>query len=180
MAADAGSGNGSNIVVGPTRSFARPEQTFPTLTDAEIARMRRFGELMTYRDGELLFETGKPGRGMFVVLSGHVAITERDGLGHVTPIVEQGAGQFIAEVGQLSGRVALVDGRAEGDVERRPPEEGDHGQGEHERREGEQDVGEAHEDRLNPAPVEAGDEADDPAHDEAEEDREEANNEGDP
>jgi len=29
---------------------------------------------------------------MFVVLSGLVAITQRDGLGHVTPIAEQGAG----------------------------------------------------------------------------------------
>src|SRR6185437_1933747 len=74
-------------------------------------------ELRSYRHGERLFETGKPGPGMFVVLSGHVAITARDGLGHVTPIVEQGPGQFVAEVGQLSGRVALVDGRAEGDVE---------------------------------------------------------------
>src|SRR5262249_23320270 len=117
MTADGGAGNGSNVIVGPTRAFARPEQTFPTLTEAEIARMRRFGELKSYEDGELLFETGKPGAGMFVVLSGYIAITERDGLGHVTPIVEQGAGQFVAEVGQLSGRVALVDGRAEGDVE---------------------------------------------------------------
>ena len=117
MAADGGSEYGSNIVVGPMRSFARPEQTFPTLTDAEIARMRHFGELKSYSDGELMFETGKPGRGMFVMLSGHVAITERDGLGHVTPIVEQGPRQFVAEVGQLSGRVSLVDGHAEGDVE---------------------------------------------------------------
>src|SRR6201996_6755946 len=117
MAADGGSVNGSNIVVRSARAFARPEQTFPTLTEAEIARMRRFGELRSYSDGELMFETGKPGPGMFVVLAGHVAITERDGLGHVTPIVEQGPGQFCAEVGQLSGRVALVDGRAEGNVE---------------------------------------------------------------
>ena len=79
--------------------------------------MRRFGELRTYRHGEALFETGKPGPGMFVVLSGHVAITQRDGLGHVTPIIDQGPGQFLAEIGQLSGRVALVDGHAEGDVE---------------------------------------------------------------
>ncbi|WJR79068.1 FAD-dependent oxidoreductase [Bradyrhizobium sp. NP1] len=99
------------------RVFSRPEQTFPTLTPAEIARMRRFGEIRTFKHGECLFETGKPGRGMFVVLSGHVAITERDGLGHVTPVVDQGPGQFIAESGQLSGRVALVDGHAEGDVE---------------------------------------------------------------
>ena len=54
---------------------------------------------------------------MFVVLSGHVAITQRDGLGHVTPVIDQGPGQFLAEIGQLSGRVALVDGHAEGDVE---------------------------------------------------------------
>ncbi len=101
----------------PSRVFARPEQTFPELTASEIARMRRFGEIRKYNNGERLFETGKPGPGMFVVLSGHVAITERDGLGHVTPVIDQGPGQFLAEIGQLSGRVALVDGHAEGEVE---------------------------------------------------------------
>jgi thioredoxin reductase (NADPH) len=98
-------------------SFPRHEQTFPALTPQEIARMRRFGEIANYKDGERLFETGKPGPGMFVLLSGHVVITQRDGLGHVTPVIDQGPGQFLAEIGQLSGRVALVDGVAEGDVE---------------------------------------------------------------
>ena len=97
--------------------FSRPEQTFPTLEGDEIARMRQFGEVRHYKDGELLFETGKPGPGMFVVLSGHVAITQRDGLGHITPVIDQGPGQFLAELGQLSGRPALVDGHAKGDVE---------------------------------------------------------------
>ena len=98
-------------------SFPRHEQTFPALTPQEIARMRRFGEIANYKDGERLFETGKPGPGMFILLSGHVVITQRDGLGHVTPVIDQGPGQFLAEIGQLSGRVALVDGVAEGDVE---------------------------------------------------------------
>jgi thioredoxin reductase (NADPH) len=98
-------------------SFPRHEQTFPALTPQEIARMRRFGEIANYKDGERLFETGKPGPGMFVLLSGHVVITQRDGLGHVTPVIDQAPGQFLAEIGQLSGRVALVDGVAEGDVE---------------------------------------------------------------
>jgi thioredoxin reductase (NADPH) len=98
-------------------SFPRHEQTFPSLTPQEIARMRRFGDIRHYKHGDMLFETGKPGRGMFVILSGHVAITQRDGLGHVAPIIDQGPGQFLAEIGQLSGRVALVDGHAEGDVE---------------------------------------------------------------
>ena len=98
-------------------AFPRYEQTFPTLTSDEIARMRRFGEVRHFRDGEALFETGKIGPGMFVLLSGGVAITRRDGLGHVTPIIDHGPGQFLAELGQLSGKVALVDGHAEGDVE---------------------------------------------------------------
>src|SRR5438876_11934004 len=101
----------------PPALHPRHDQTFPSLTPAEIGRMRRFGEIRHYKDGETLFETGKPGPGMFVVLSGHVAITQRDGLGHVTPVIDQGPGQFLAEVGQLSGRVALVDGHAEGRAE---------------------------------------------------------------
>jgi thioredoxin reductase (NADPH) len=106
--------NGGALV---SPAFPRHEQTFPSLSQQEIARMRRFGEIRTYSDGEILFETGKPGPGMFVVLTGHVAITQRDGLGHVTPVIDQGPGQFLAELGQLSGRIALVDGHAEGDVE---------------------------------------------------------------
>jgi thioredoxin reductase (NADPH) len=117
MGVDPATGSKTNGGAPPARAFARPEQTFPNLTPQEIARMRRFGELRHFKNGEMLFETGKPGRGMFVVLSGHVAITQRDGLGHITPVIDQGPGQFLAEVGQLSGRVSLVDGHAEGDVE---------------------------------------------------------------
>lgn len=95
----------------------RYDQTFPQLSAAEIERMRRFGDIVHYSNGDLLFETGKPGAGMFVVLSGHVCVTQRDGFGRVSPVADQCAGQFLAEIGQLSGRMALVDGRAEGDVE---------------------------------------------------------------
>jgi thioredoxin reductase (NADPH) len=115
--ADDTTGNQTNGGALPASAFPRLEQTFPTLTPPEIARMRRFGEIVHYKHGGMLFETGKPGPGMFVVLSGHVTITQRDGLGHVTPVIDQGPGQFLAEIGQLSGRIALVDGHAEGDVE---------------------------------------------------------------
>ena len=117
MAADVTAGDRTDEGVLAASAFPRHEQTFPALTPQEIARMRRFGEERSYKHGERLFETGKPGPGMFVLLSGHVAITQRDGLGHVTPVIDQGPGQFLAEIGQLSGRVALVDGQAEGDVE---------------------------------------------------------------
>ncbi|MDB5410758.1 MAG: cyclic nucleotide-regulated FAD-dependent pyridine nucleotide-disulfide oxidoreductase [Rhodospirillales bacterium] len=103
----------------------RHDQTFPTLTAVEIARIRRFGTLRRFADGERLFEAGKPGAGMFVMLAGHVAVTQRDGLGHVTPVVEEGPGQFLAELSQLSGRASLVDVTAEGAVEALliPPEQ---------------------------------------------------------
>src|SRR5258708_25670918 len=117
MGVDTPTGNAMNRGAPLAASFPRHEQTFPALTPQEIARMRRFGEIRTYKHGETLFETGKPGPGMFVLLSGHVAITQRDGLGHVTPGIDQGPGQFLAEIGQLSGRPALVDGHAEGAVE---------------------------------------------------------------
>jgi thioredoxin reductase (NADPH) len=96
---------------------ARQEQMFPGLTDAEIARIQRFGAPKQYARGERLFAAGEPGPGMFVVLRGTVALSQRDGLGHVVPIVRQGRGQFLGEVAQLSGRSALVDGDAEEDVD---------------------------------------------------------------
>src|ERR1700742_5035341 len=117
MGVDAALGIETDVKATAPAMFPRHEQTFPALTAPEIARMRRFGEVRSYRHGEKLFETGKPAPGMFVILSGHVTITQRDGLGHVTPVIDQGPGQFMAELGQLSGRIALVDGTAEGDVE---------------------------------------------------------------
>src|ERR1700723_679295 len=117
MAADIATGNKVDEIVAAASVFPRHEQTFPALTPEEIARMRGFGGERKYKHCEALFETGKPGPGMFVLLSGHVAITQRDGLGHVTPVIDQAPGQFLAEIGQLSGRNALVDGHAEGEVE---------------------------------------------------------------
>ncbi|WP_454808416.1 FAD-dependent oxidoreductase [Paraburkholderia fungorum] len=90
----------------------RMHQMFPELTCTEIYRLRRFGEVGHWEAGELLFETGHTGPGMFVVLKGHVKIYQRDGIGREVVIAEHGAGHFLAEVGQLSGRPALVNGMA--------------------------------------------------------------------
>ena len=95
----------------------RREQMFPQLTPAEIERLRRFGTVKTSHAGEYLFQAGRKGPGMFVILRGHVAITRKNALSADAPIVEHGPGQFMAEVGQLSGRPSLVDGRALDEVE---------------------------------------------------------------
>ena len=99
------------------QSTSRDHQAFPVLTPEQIERMTTLGERRRYTDGELLFEAGQRGPGMFVVLEGNVAVTRRDGLGNDLPVVEQGVGHFLAEVGQLSGKPAFVDGRAIGEVE---------------------------------------------------------------
>jgi len=95
----------------------RRHQMFPVLSGTDVERIRRFGAVRHYAQGACLFRAGEPGPGMFVVLRGTVAITQRDGFGHVVPIESQGPGQFLAEVAQLSGRPALVDGHAAEDVE---------------------------------------------------------------
>ncbi|WP_106283005.1 FAD-dependent oxidoreductase [Paraburkholderia sp. BL25I1N1] len=91
-------------------------QAHPLLSDSEIERMRAFGIEQHFQAGERLLESGMPVPGMFVLLSGRISITRRDGLGRVNEVMEQQPGRFVAEIGQLSGRPSLVDGHAVGDV----------------------------------------------------------------
>jgi thioredoxin reductase (NADPH) len=127
---------GDATTTGPAASNAalasRFQQMFPVLSATEIDRVRRFGEVRRFPDGELLFRAGEAIPGMYVVLSGRVAIVPRDGLGQAVPVAEfaqlVGApvdemmdvvpGEVIAEIGQLSGRpdLSVYDARAVGDV----------------------------------------------------------------
>lgn len=101
----------------PSELLSRRHQMFPLLSDAEMDRMRRFGTLQTHAPGARLITAGEPGPGLFVVLAGVVAVSQRDGMGHVTPIVQHSRGHFMGEVGALSGKPSLVDGIAQGDVD---------------------------------------------------------------
>jgi thioredoxin reductase (NADPH) len=101
----------------PTELLSRRHQMFPVLTDAEVGRMRRFGTSQTHAAGTRLITAGEPSPGMFVILKGVVAVSQRDGLGHITPIVQHGRGHFMGEVGSLSGKPSLVDGIASEEVE---------------------------------------------------------------
>src|SRR5207253_4391611 len=101
-------------------------EIFAPMNEADIPRAARFGERRSYPDGAMLFEVGKPGAGMFVLLSGRVAFSRRDALGRSIPIWErQGPGHFLGEVGQLSGADSFVDVQARGPVEgwMLPPED---------------------------------------------------------
>jgi thioredoxin reductase (NADPH) len=95
----------------------RNEQMFPKFASADVDRLRRFGEVRRHTAGEPLFKTGDVAQGMFVLITGSVTVSRHDPLGRLAPIVELGPGDFVAEVGQLSGRPALVDVHAIDDVE---------------------------------------------------------------
>src|SRR5258707_15764233 len=89
----------------------------PTLPLQDIARSRRSGTIRRYGAGEALITSGEIAPGMYVLIKGAVRVVRRDPLGHSAPIVEHGPGEFVAEVGQLSGQPAFVDVHAISEVE---------------------------------------------------------------
>lgn len=91
---------------------ARRDQAFPTLAEADIDRMRRFGEASAYATGEYIVTAGDVAPGLIVVLSGRVDIIQDGGLGRRETIVTHGPGSFVGELAQLSARPSLVDARA--------------------------------------------------------------------
>jgi thioredoxin reductase (NADPH) len=71
--------------------------------------MKHYRQMKHYRNDEPLFVTGEIAPGMFALKTGRVSVRRCDPLGHLASIMEQGPGDFVAEIGQLSGRPALVD-----------------------------------------------------------------------
>jgi thioredoxin reductase (NADPH) len=96
----------------------RLHEIFDPLPEEDIQRASRFGARCSFPDGAMLFEVGKPGAGMIVMLSGRVEFSRRDALGRRVPIWDrEGRGHALAEVGQLSGALSLLDIQARGPVE---------------------------------------------------------------
>src|SRR5262245_151895 len=87
----------------------RFDQIFPVRDPREIERLPRCAEPRSYAASARLIATGDVSPGMFILLSGEVAITQHNALGREEPIVTHGPGNFIGELNQLSGRPSLVD-----------------------------------------------------------------------
>jgi thioredoxin reductase (NADPH) len=95
----------------------RRQQIYPTLNDVEMGFVSRFGEKISFGDGEQVFHAGHPTGGVFFVLKGSIAIFRHDGFDNNVRIVTLRPRQFSGDVGQLSARPALGDARAIGEVE---------------------------------------------------------------
>jgi thioredoxin reductase (NADPH) len=92
---------------------SRRHQIFPVLDAAQIQSAKCFasGPPRTFAPGETIFNIGDHAPS-YLVLSGEIEITRRDGLDRRAPIVTLGAGQFTGEMSELSGRGTLAAAHA--------------------------------------------------------------------
>ncbi|MBY0280245.1 FAD-dependent oxidoreductase [Candidatus Binatia bacterium] len=96
---------------------ARHDQAFPTLSPADVARIRRFGDPQTYQDGEVVVRAGESGHGLRLILSGEVIVDQVAHDGRRETIVVHQAGSFMGELAQLSGQPSLIEAHARGRVD---------------------------------------------------------------
>jgi thioredoxin reductase (NADPH) len=95
----------------PLTPTSRVDHLFPTLTDAQIARIAAHGHVRRVGIGEVLIDPGEANSRFFVVCSGSLEVVgARGDVG--TVIATYRPGQFTGDVGMLSGRRALVRVRA--------------------------------------------------------------------
>ena len=85
-------------------------QSFPTLTPAQINRLRPLGKVRKVEPGEILFRPDDMGSPFFVVLSGRMEIVQPD-LSGERPVAVHAPGEFTGEITMISGQRNLVLGR---------------------------------------------------------------------
>ena len=104
---------------GPSDPYARVTETFPTLTDDQVARVSAFGTVVDLPAGTVLFEIDDRGVDFFLVLQGYIEIYDPgpDGPHVMTVHAEH---QFTGELDLFNDRAIIVGGRmgADGRVAR--------------------------------------------------------------
>jgi thioredoxin reductase (NADPH) len=91
---------------------ANPEVAFPTLTDAQFARLITFGTPADVEVGELVFRAGDPTTDLYVVESAWIEVFRnaiRDS--PVDSIVTHGPGRFVGEFSLFTGQTLYLSGR---------------------------------------------------------------------
>ena len=83
------------------------ERLFPTLTDAQVARIAARGRRRPVARGEVLVEVGDKATPFFVVVNGEVQVLRPSGATE-TLIVTHRAGQFSGEGTMITGRRAIA------------------------------------------------------------------------
>ena len=91
----------------------RHHELYPELTEDEIDIVRRYGIEREVADGTVLWDIGDRNTGFFLALDGAIEVFRRDKDGEHS-IVTHGSGHYGGEIVTMSGRGALLAGRAKG------------------------------------------------------------------
>ena len=100
-----------------TDPYERAAQTFPTLSDEQVARVSAYGVRERLADGQSVFERGQRGVDFFLVLKGAIEIFDTDKEGRVNVFTVHRDRQFTGELDLFNERRILVGGRAGRDTE---------------------------------------------------------------
>ena len=97
----------SNLVSNALESHT---QVFPTLTEAQINRIRPFASLRHVNDGDVLFRADDSDAPFFILLSGSMEIVQPDVNGERL-VANHAPGEFTGEMTMITGHRSLVCGR---------------------------------------------------------------------
>ena len=97
----------SDTRAGALASLASADQTFPTLTAAQMERLASHGKKRRVETGEVLLAAGEKTERLFLVTAGRVKGFRQSATGEELVAVV-GPGQFTGEVSMLSGRRAFL------------------------------------------------------------------------
>jgi thioredoxin reductase (NADPH) len=97
--------------VSPLPFRSRPDHIFPTLTDAQVARVGAHGRARPLPAGEVLIEPGDPVLHFYVIRSGEVEVVRLSTKGETVVAVYR-AGHFTGEVSMIAGGRAMMRVRA--------------------------------------------------------------------
>jgi thioredoxin reductase (NADPH) len=89
---------------------------FPTLDEAELACVAEIGTARSFRDGDVLIESGMRDYPFYAVRSGEIVIVESS-TGKPREVTVHRTGEFTGDVDLLTGRRALISAIARGDCE---------------------------------------------------------------
>ena len=104
------------MATAPDMILQRRDQMFPSLTEAQVARLLPLGTRRQVQQDEVLFEQGSVDAQFYVVLRGTLEVV-RPLLNRDEFVVLHHAGEFTGETNMLSGRRTLVRCRAAQDGE---------------------------------------------------------------
>jgi thioredoxin reductase (NADPH) len=95
----------------PLTSAATASLMFPTLSDAQIARIAAHGAVRPIAAGDVLIESGQTDVPFFVVKSGEIEVVRPSTLGDLVVAFHR-PGEFTGEISMLLGRPAMMRVRA--------------------------------------------------------------------